>query len=360
MAFQQIIGKCRKYGRYIALQVEKTSASEGKILGSYTLTSKAFNSQTHADRLISGVPCPKCGNKMQGGCSCAAGACRGIPSAACRTCSELILDYTRDVAATAQYGEFAGQNIVSGEKDRFGNAAGSRADLGRDGAFQGKKITGLWLCFDRDSDSVARANIERSVSPKGFSVEYFTYKAIPDPARLEQSLKTASQFWLIADRTKHLTESHYQKIISFYESGRGLYLWSDNDPYFADTNHLLHSLFNAKMSGDYLGDKVIGISAGGNSPGIANGHLIATGIQSFYEGITISTVSDSPLLSPLVYDSERKVVTAFCDRDGRRCLIDGGFTRLYHKWDTAGTDRYVRNAAAWLANAERFWWEYQS
>ena len=30
------------------------------------------------------------------------------------------------------------------------------------------------------------------------------------------------------------------------------------------------------------------------------------------------------------------------------------FTRLYVKWDTAGTGRYVKNAAAWLVNVERF------
>ena len=35
-------------------------------------------------------------------------------------------------------------------------------------------------------------------------------------------------------------------------------------------------------------------------------------------------------------------------------VIDGGFTRLYVNWDTAGTARYVKNAAAWLQNYERF------
>ncbi|MDB4961201.1 MAG: hypothetical protein JWP01_1200 [Myxococcales bacterium] len=35
-------------------------------------------------------------------------------------------------------------------------------------------------------------------------------------------------------------------------------------------------------------------------------------------------------------------------------LIKGGFTRLSYKWDTAGTGRYIKNAAAWLANFERF------
>lgn len=47
-------------------------------------------------------------------------------------------------------------------------------------------------------------------------------------------------------------------------------------------------------------------------------------------------------------------MAAFYDKDAKRAIFDGGFTRLYLKWDTAGTARYVKNAAAWLANAERF------
>ena len=47
-------------------------------------------------------------------------------------------------------------------------------------------------------------------------------------------------------------------------------------------------------------------------------------------------------------------MAAFYDRDGRRAIVDGGFTRLYIQWDTAGTGRYAKNAPAWLANAERF------
>ena len=39
---------------------------------------------------------------------------------------------------------------------------------------------------------------------------------------------------------------------------------------------------------------------------------------------------------------------------GKRAILDGGFTRLYYKWDTAGTGRYVKNAASWLVNAEKF------
>ena len=42
------------------------------------------------------------------------------------------------------------------------------------------------------------------------------------------------------------------------------------------------------------------------------------------------------------------------EKDGKRAIFDGGFTRLYNGWETAGTPRYVKNAAAWLANYERF------
>lgn len=47
-------------------------------------------------------------------------------------------------------------------------------------------------------------------------------------------------------------------------------------------------------------------------------------------------------------------MAAYYSRNGKRAILDGGFTRLYIHWDTAGTARYVKNAAAWLVNYERF------
>lgn len=52
----------------------------------------------------------------------------------------------------------------------------------------------------------------------------------------------------------------------------------------------------------------------------------------------------------MVISSVGRVVTAVFDTNGRRAVIDGGFTRLYNKWDTAGTARFVKNAAVWLTN----------
>ena len=60
------------------------------------------------------------------------------------------------------------------------------------------------------------------------------------------------------------------------------------------------------------------------------------------------------MLEPLIYGHEGNLVAAYYDANGKRAILDGGFTRLYVKWDTAGTARYVKNSAAWLQNVERF------
>lgn len=56
----------------------------------------------------------------------------------------------------------------------------------------------------------------------------------------------------------------------------------------------------------------------------------------------------------LVYGSNHQLLVALYDQDGKRAIMDGGFTRLFCNWDTAGTGRYVKNAAGWLVNFERF------
>jgi hypothetical protein len=87
---------------------------------------------------------------------------------------------------------------------------------------------------------------------------------------------------------------------------------------------------------------------------VTRGHLLTTGLEYLYEGITIATIAPTKDLTPILYGSANNLVTAVYEKDGKRAVLDGGFTRLYNKWDTAGTGRYVKNAAAWLANAERF------
>ena len=70
------------------------------------------------------------------------------------------------------------------------------------------------------------------------------------------------------------------------------------------------------------------------------------------QGNTIATVTENPLLTPLVFGSAGNLVSATYEHDGRRAMFDGGFTRLFSNWDAAGTARFVINAAVWLANRE--------
>ena len=63
-------------------------------------------------------------------------------------------------------------------------------------------------------------------------------------------------------------------------------------------------------------------------------------------------MNTNSIVKPLVYSSDGNVVTAYSESNNSRLLIDGGFTRLWYNWDSAGTGRFVTNCAAWLANAE--------
>ncbi len=84
-------------------------------------------------------------------------------------------------------------------------------------------------------------------------------------------------------------------------------------------------------------------------------HLITTGLEYVFEGITISKINDpNQAMKPLIWSTDGNVVTAIYEQQGQRLIIDGGFTRLYCNWKSAGTGRYVKNAAAWLVNYERF------
>ena len=87
------------------------------------------------------------------------------------------------------------------------------------------------------------------------------------------------------------------------------------------------------MYGNSLGEQVLGIQQSPQGSSIIPNHPITTGIASFYEGITIAEVDVKQQLIPLIYGSNGKIVTAYYDMYSKRALVDGGFTRLYYKWD---------------------------
>jgi hypothetical protein len=264
------------------------------------------------------------------------------------------------------YNECAKQNAVysvsvddvSGEvkkvkvdADVHGNAQGNQYDLAVDGAFQGQTIAVLHLYTGEGFDfSLPKAALQE----KGFSV-YRWIDNPPSPEDLEKALENACELWIISSYTQKLNEGHLKVIKKFFDSGKGVYIWGDNDPYYADANYVSEYLIGVKMLGNLYGNEVVGLNEKNKGVGLAPGHLITTGLEYVYEGITIATLQDSQqLLSPLIYGHEGNLVCATYEKDGKRLILDGGFTRLYCAWDNAGTGRYVKNAAAWLVNYKRF------
>ncbi|MEZ4320549.1 MAG: hypothetical protein R3F61_23915 [Myxococcota bacterium] len=234
--------------------------------------------------------------------------------------------------------------------DSWGNAAGNQYDLVVDGAFEGQTVAVLHLYTGEGFDfSLPKA----ALGEKGFNVVRWVNQP-PPVEELQAGLAKSSQLWVVSGPGRTLTDAHLDVIDEFFDSGRGVYIWGDNEPYYADANAVADRLFGGRMTGNLPGTVTVGVQHEAGKPGVARGHDITTGLEHLYEGVTIATLDAHPKLQPLVVGSAGNVVTAVYDHDGKRAVLDGGFTRLFINWDTAGTSRYVKNAAAWLVNYERF------
>ena len=151
-----------------------------------------------------------------------------------------------------------------------------------------------------------------------------------------------------------LNNGHEKVIRDFFNSGKGVFIWGDNDPYYQDANPILESLFGTSMLGNSPGRKVVHECNTGTGPGFIQ-HHVTTGLEHLFEGITVATIQNgNEKLTPLMRGSAGNLVTAFYDKEQKRAIVDSAFTRLYNNWDDAGTARFVKNAAAWLVNWERF------
>lgn len=234
--------------------------------------------------------------------------------------------------------------------DVHGNAEGNQYDLAVDGAFEGQTIAVLHLYTGEGFDFELPKN---ALKEKGFSA--YRWMNQPPPAKeLKEGLDKACQLWIISSSTQLLNAEHLAVIKEFFDSGKGVYIFGDNEPYYADANYVAKALIGTEMIGNTMGNQVVDLMMGGKKVGIMPNHLITTGLQRLYEGITIATLAENEDLEPLLYGSAGNLVTAVYEKDGKRLILDGGFTRLYINWDTAGTGRYVKNAAAWLVNVEKF------
>ena len=351
-------GRCKKTGAQFGMEL-KEYGGEWKVVNMIKMEdaeADSILSEVRQPKFVTHtnlIPCQKCGSRVVGGCACAktGAVCTKEMKYkfACVYCNEFEINYSRK---RTPYNSWAGiSNIPGAAKDSFGNPMGSEYDLAQDGAFEGYTviILGLGASSRKYNLSAPKAALEK----KGFSI--LEYRKVPPIEEFKAALnKDKTQLWILADKEPCLNEQYYSAIQRYFENGNGVYFWSEEEPYYQDVNLLLSRLFGASMYGNSRGGKVLGVQAAEGQSGIISDHHITTGIVSFYEGTTISSVNLGGKLKPLVYGSNKQIAAAYYDDNQRRAIIDGGYTRLYCQWDSAGTDRYVVNAAAWLTNIERF------
>ena len=256
----------------------------------------------------------------------------------------------RDADGNVQL-DISGDTVYkAADKDTYGNAQGTQYDLAPDGAFDGQTILVLHLYT---GEGFNFEYPKKALEEKGFSIVRYKNHP-PSPEQLKKDLDRACQLWVISDRSSKLSDEHIRMIKIYFERGYGVYIWGDNSPYYADANKVAEALFGGSMEGNTMGDQPVGIQKDEASPGIREGHDVTTGLETVYEGITIATLAEHNGLTPLIYGSTGNLVSAAYEQDGKRAILDGGFTRLFLKWETAGTDRFVKNAAAWLVNIDNF------
>jgi hypothetical protein len=255
--------------------------------------------------------------------------------------------FYNQIGRDEMYRDKINQNPNVYNKDKHGNLSGNQFDLAMDNAFNGFIISVLQLY---NEGSFNFKDPTKSLEVKGFKVHRWT--TLPPITEFNDLLMRSCQFWLISGSYNVLTNDHFDMIKKFFDSGKGVYIWGDNDPYYADANKLSKNLFGAEMSGNDIGGLTVNIQKEPKKSGLVVENIINTGVDFLFEGHTIAKISDNVDLEPVMYGSANNLVVASYNKDGKRAIIDGGFTRLYCNWNSAGTGRYVMNAAAWLANIE--------
>ena len=354
--------KCRRTGKWFGLEVEK-DRGPAVITNFVDITEEMANHispQYSVDENIETgrnlIACKYCRSRRFAGCSCNKNRKTCRPSDKydfqCVYCNELEIDYfgADERASGDFYNHVNVSNLPRSAFDKHGNPQGDQFDLAKDGSMKGFTVVVLNYCSAYLTIDFTKYCLEK----KGFKMIYYTDRNLPGIQELRGLMSDKkTQLWLISGASNAISNDIADVIVDSYKAGRGVYIWGDNDPWFKDANVILQRLYGISMFGDVPGGKNISIQTTQNGPGIIAGHPIGTGIINFYEGVTIATIPCRGTLRPLVYGSAGNIVTAYDDSDRCRLLADGGFTRLYVDTDKAGTERYVVNAAVWLANLER-------
>jgi len=194
-------------------------------------------------------------------------------------------------------------------------------------------------------------NSGKALHEKGFRI-----KCTESEDDFIDGLAQADVAWVVSSE-KAPSAKLVDACVKFQESGKGLALWADNDPYVSTINGILEKLDpKVKLSGNTPGSKTLNVGEA-SKKGEFKRHIITSGIAKLFEGITLcypqGDLSGS-LFDVVATSSDGHPSILYADYNtdlppsSGRILLDCGFTKLYHNFDTAGTARYIRNVCVWL------------
>jgi hypothetical protein len=246
-------------------------------------------------------------------------------------------------------------------------------NLGRNGAYDGLKVV---ISQEYIGEGFTGELPVAALREKGFEVAHLKVRNKAESnalsLTLEEHLETASQVWLISTSYNLLEDSHLDLIVHHWQLGLGVYIFGDNDPFYADANQLLARMSvcmtaeeqpnsvskkgrNVQLSGNTRGDSVVSARTNDRGPGFFPNHLVVTGISQLYEGVTVSTM-DGDMARSMGFEeilrehSGDLVVVARPSINGYGpIMVDGAFTKLFCHWGRGGSARFVRNCACWLS-----------
>jgi len=282
---------------------------------------------------------------------------------------------------------------TQGEITSSENLCGSKYDLGKDGAFSDYSVLVMMFIgfLDPDWPNCAGAALKE----KGFNVTYCTYKEVEKFLTLIRTgkynvvwiLSSGGGYvdsWTVDSQSTFLKDNFKEQFISavvdYHKSGGGLFLWGDNEPYYYEMNLILQQIAKInddekkpsyiQFGGNTHADKVLSYGDPTKPGEFDKEHLVFSGINYLYEGVTIcypvihSSTDDSSTdpsaesvpktvgeYDVLATSSNGKPVILKIEKKNGcgRVIIDSGWTKLYNtNWKSVGQSRYVVNACVWL------------
>jgi hypothetical protein len=238
--------------------------------------------------------------------------------------------------------------------DQFGNPLGRAFDLGGvdDERLRGERIL---LYVGYNGEGLEWHHVQKAVGERNIQMDICLSPAWGGKRQLDENLlKDYAQLWFVSDRNPTLSEKQIRLVEKFVDAGNGLLVWADNEPYYADANLLARKIINTEFSGNREANQVM-TPGKSISPGHFIGHPLTQGVNNLYEGITICTIAPAPHLTILAQSHDGQMCMACYEQGNRRIVLDTGFTKVYPGCfeKSAGTPRYFRNIAFWLAKGSR-------